>query len=284
MKRLHITFLCILFTCMSWSQDLSLMTYNIRYATVNDQENQWEKRKEYLSQQVDFYAPDVFGIQEGLLSQLTFLNEALPSYTFIGVGRDDGKQKGEYCAIFFNEEKIQLLDERTFWLSPTPDKVSKGWDAALERICTYARFKDRVSGKVFLVFNTHFDHIGELAREKSAELIVQKVAEINKDDDPVIIMGDFNLNEKSKAITYLSSVFNDTRIVSETSPFGPFGTFTGFEFHEPVKDRIDYIFCSKENISVKKYGVLTDSKDSKYPSDHFPVLVEINMDLNTINK
>ena len=155
--------------------------------------------------------------------------------------------------------------------------MSKGWDAALERICTYAKFKDKVSGNVFLVFNTHFDHIGEVAREKSAALIVKMVAEINKDNVPVIIMGDFNLNEKSKAITYLSSVFNDSKITSEAKPFGPHGTFNGFEFHEPVKDRIDYIFCSKDNISIKKYGVLTDSKDGKYPSDHFPVLVKLKI-------
>ena len=277
MKRNHITILCIFFSCIVWSQELSVMTYNIRYATVNDQENQWEKRKEYLTQQIDFYAPDVFGIQEGLHSQLAFIDESLSTYAFIGVGRDDGKEKGEYCAIFFNTEKLQVLAEDTFWLSPTPALVSKGWDAALERICTYAKFKDKVSGHIFFVFNTHFDHIGEVAREKSAELIVKMAAEINKDNIPVIIMGDFNLNEKSKAITYLSSAFNDSRVVSETRPFGPHGTFTGFEFHEPVKDRIDYIFCSKENISVKKYGVLTDSKDGKYPSDHFPVFVKLNI-------
>jgi len=281
MKRNHITFICIFFSCIGWSQELSLMTYNIRYATVNDQENQWEKRKEYLTQQIDFYAPDVFGIQEGLHSQLAFIKESLSDYTYIGVARDDGKEKGEYCAIFFNTEKLQILAEGTFWLSPTPEMVSKGWDAALERICTYAKFKDKISGNIFFVFNTHFDHIGKVAREKSAELIVKKVTEINKDNVPVIIMGDFNLNEKSQAISYLSSVFNDSKIASEAKPFGPHGTFTGFEFYEPVKDRIDYIFCSKENISVKKYGVLTDSKDSKYPSDHFPVLVKIN--LNTVN-
>ena len=253
------------------------MTYNIRYATVNDQDNQWDKRKKYLSQQIDFYAPDVFGIQEGLQSQLTFIEESLSNYVYIGVGRDDGKEKGEYCAIFYSTEKLELLSEDTFWLSPTPEVVSKGWDAALERICTYAKFKDKVSGHIFYVFNTHFDHIGEVAREKSAELIVKKAAEINKDQIPVIIMGDFNLNEKSKAITYLSSIYNDSRLVSEAQPFGPHGTFTGFQFQAPVKDRIDYIFCSKQNIRVKKYAVLTDSKDSKYPSDHFPVLVKLHI-------
>ncbi len=277
MKRYHLVLLIILFSSYSWSQELSLMTYNIRYATVNDGENQWEKRKGYLAEQIAFYGPDVFGIQEGLDHQIDFLKKSLSDYSYVGVGRDDGKKKGEYCAIFYHKEKLQLIIEDTFWLSPTPEKVSKGWDAALERICTYALFEENVSGKRFLVFNTHFDHIGEKARENSAELIVKKVTEINKDNVPVFILGDFNLNENSKAITYLSTVFNDSRSSSEAKPFGPHGTFTGFEFHEPVKDRIDYIFSSKENTSVKKYGVLTDSKDGKYPSDHFPVIVKVKM-------
>lgn len=257
------------------AQSLSAMTYNIRYATTNDGENQWEKRKDFLTDQISFYAPDVFGIQEGLQHQVGFIDEKLQNYAFVGVGRDDGDKKGEYCAIFYNKEKLDLLGQSTFWLSTSPEKVSVGWDAAMERICSYGFFMEKETGAMFWVFNTHFDHIGELAREKSSELIVQKIREINKDNLPVILMGDFNLNDQSKAIEYLSSSLNDSRNISLNSPFGPFGTFTGFEFHEPVKDRIDYIFCSKENIQVEKYAVLTDSKDSKYPSDHFPVYVEV---------
>ncbi len=277
MKRYHIAFIFIFLSSIGFSQDLSLMTYNIRYATVNDGENQWEKRKEFLVDQIAFYAPDVFGIQEGLEHQLTFIKDSIAKYDYVGVGRDDGKKKGEFCAIFFNKEKLELISEQTFWLSPTPDKVSKGWDAALERICTYALFTDKTSGHKFWVFNTHFDHIGEIARENSAKLIVEKVNEINKDNFPVFVMGDFNLNENSKAISYLASVFNDSRSVSEARPFGPHGTFTGFEFHNPVKDRIDYIFSSRNDVVIKKYAVLTDSKESRYPSDHFPVLVKVSL-------
>ena len=258
------------------AQSLSAMTYNIRYATTNDGDNQWEKRKDFLTDQISFYAPDIFGIQEGLQHQVDFIDGQMPTYNFFGVGRDDGGKKGEYCAIFYNREKLDLLGQSTFWLSTTPEKVSVGWDAAMERICTYGFFMEKETGAMFWVFNTHFDHIGELAREKSASLIVEKIKEINKDNLPVIIMGDFNLNDQSKAIKYLSSSFNDSRNISLNSPFGPFGTFTGFKFDEPVKDRIDYIFCSKANIQVEKYAVLTDSKDSKYPSDHFPVFVEVN--------
>jgi endonuclease/exonuclease/phosphatase family metal-dependent hydrolase len=275
MRRILLLFMILGVVYSTKAQSLSAMTYNIRYATTNDGDNQWEKRKEFLTDQISFYAPDIFGIQEGLQHQVDFIDEQLAAYDFIGVGRDDGDKKGEYCAIFYNKEKLDLLGQSTFWLSTSPEKVSVGWDAAMERICTYGFFMEKETGAMFWVFNTHFDHIGVLAREKSSELIVQKIKEINKDNLPVILMGDFNLNDQSKAIKYLSSSFNDSRNISLNSPFGPFGTFTGFEFHEPVKDRIDYIFCSKENIQVKKYAVLTDSKDSKYPSDHFPIFVEV---------
>lgn len=253
------------------------MTYNIRYATVNDGKNQWDNRKEFLSDQINFYAPDIFGIQEGLEQQVNFLDSTLTNYSYFGVGRDDGKQQGEYCAIFYNQERCQLLAQDTFWLSETPEKVSKGWDAAYERICTYGFFMDKETGVNFWVFNTHFDHIGDIAREKSAALIVEKIKQINKDGFPVFIIGDLNLNQKSKPITYLSSIYNDTYQVSKEKPFGPFGTFTGFAFDKPVQDRIDYIFVSRNTIEVQKYGVLTDSKDFRYPSDHFPVIVKATL-------
>lgn len=267
-------FLFVLIAQLS-AQEMRFMTYNIRYANVNDGDNQWEKRKEYLGDQIEFYAPDVIGIQEGLQLQVNYLNARLAEYDFIGVGRNDGKNKGEYCAIFYDRRKLDVLEQDTFWLSEHPEKVSVGWDAAMERICTYGLFSNKITGKKFWVFNTHFDHIGVLAREKSAVLIAQKIKEINEGNFPVILMGDFNLNDQSKAITFLSGEFNDTRMVSKNRPFGPFGTFTGFAFEEPVKDRIDYIFCSKEDIRVQKYAVLTDSRDQKYPSDHFPVLIQV---------
>lgn len=282
MKSFVKAFFLVMVSYHGFAQDLTVMTYNIRYATENDGDNQWEKRKQFLSDQVSFYQPDVYGVQEGLEHQLLYLKESNEKYDYVGVGRDDGLRKGEFCAIFFNKKRVILHSQDTFWLSTTPEKVSKGWDAALERICTYALFTDVHSGLKFWVFNTHFDHIGEEARERSAELIVKKISEINKEAYPVFLLGDFNLNEKSKAIVYLSSVLNDTRSASEESPFGPFGTFNGFEFKEPVKDRIDYIFTSKNGVRIKKYAVLTDSKDLKYPSDHFPVLVKA--EISGINK
>ena len=259
------------------SQSFKLMTYNIRYDTSNDGENQWSERKDFLSNQISFYSPDVFGIQEGLHHQLLYLNETLINYKYVGVGRDDGQEKGEYCAIFYNSKKLKLIKSDTFWLSETPNKISVGWDASMERICTYILLKDVKTNQQFWVFNTHFDHIGNEARINSTALIFDKINELNSENTPVILMGDFNLTPDSKPIQYLSKVMNDSKNSSKSKPFGPIGTFNGFHFNEPVSKRIDYIFTSKNNIKVVKYAVLSDSKNLKYPSDHLPVFVKIKL-------
>lgn len=257
------------------AQSYKVMTYNIRFDNVNDGENQWSKRKGFLSNQITYNNPDIFGIQEGLHHQVQYLDSTFVNYNYIGVARDDGKTKGEYSAIFYNKEKFDVLKQGTFWLSETPNKISVGWDAAMERICTYGLLKDKKSNQQFLVFNTHFDHIGKEARVKSAALILNKTDEFNTKSLPVIVMGDFNLKPEEAPIKLLSESLNDTKKVSELKPFGPTGTFNGFKFNKPVSNRIDYIFTSKNNISVKKYAVLSDSKDCKYPSDHLPVVVDI---------
>ena len=277
MKNILIILVFISFSGSVIGQTYKIMTYNIRYDNPNDGENQWSKRKAFLSNQITFYEPDVFGIQEGLHHQVKYLDSVLVNYNYVGIGRDDGKTKGEYSAIFYNAKKLEYIQENTFWLSETPQKISVGWDASMERICTYALFKDLKTNQHFWVFNTHFDHIGNEARIKSTELIVKKIKAFNKRSLPVIVMGDFNLKSGSKPIQYLSKVFNDTKKVSEMNPFGPIGTFNGFKFSEPVIHRIDYIFTSKHNIKVNKYAVLSDSKDCKYPSDHLPVIVEIEI-------
>lgn len=257
------------------SQSYKFMTYNIRYDNVNDGENQWSKRKVFLSDQIAYNNPDIFGIQEGLHHQIKYLDSTFANYNYIGVGRDDGKTKGEYTAIFYNKEKFKVLKEGTFWLSETPEKISVGWDASMERICTYGMFKDKTTKQQFFVFNTHFDHIGKAARVKSAALIIDKVKTFNSNSLPVIVMGDFNLRPNEKPIQLLSGVLNDTKKSSILKPFGPEGTYNGFKFNKPVLNRIDYIFTSKKNIKVLKYAVLSDSKDCKYPSDHLPVIVDV---------
>ncbi len=256
------------------AQSYKVMTYNIRYDNPNDGDNQWSKRKAFLSNQIAYNNPDVFGIQEGLEHQVKYLDSIFTEYNYVGVGRDDGKTKGEYSAIFYNKERLSILSEGTFWLSETPNKISIGWDASMERICTYGLFKIKDSDQRFWVFNAHFDHIGNVAREKSAELIIKKIKEFNINNLPVIVMGDFNLKPETKPIQLFSKVLNDTKNVSALKPFGPTGTYNGFNFNKPVSNRIDYVFTSKKNIKVLKYAVLSDNKECKYPSDHLPVIID----------
>ena len=255
------------------SQEVEVMSYNIKFANENDGENSWSNRKEHITNQIKFYEPEILGVQEALVSQLKHFESEIKNYKYVGVGRDDGKEAGEFSAIFYNAKEFEVLENNTFWLSETPAEISVGWDAAMERICTYAKFKDKASGKSFWVFNTHFDHVGEKARENSAKLIWEKISSLNKENLPVILMGDLNLEPQTSAIQFLSEKMNDSKTLAELD-FGPEGTFNGYNFNEAVKRRIDYIFVS-DNIEVKKYAVLSDSKDLKYPSDHLPVMVEV---------
>lgn len=257
------------------AQDLKIITYNIRFDNPNDGENKWDLRKDFLSKQIQFYTPDVFGIQEGKLHQLHYLDSTLADYKYIGIGRDNSPKQGEFSAVFYNHKKLRLIKESTFWLSETPEKVSKGWDAMFERICTYGLFEDIKTKQKFYIFNTHFDHVGVAARTNSAKLIIEKINAINKEKLPFILTGDFNSATDSEAYKYLSAELNDTRIISRTGSFGPSGTFNNFEFHKPVDLLIDFIFTSKNNIEVTKHAVLSDSKDCKYPSDHLPVYAEV---------
>ena len=153
-------------------QSHSIMSYNIRYDNEWDKVNSWEIRKDEVIKLIYEYDPGIIGIQEGLLNQVRYINNAFNNYDYFGVGRDDGKDRGEFCSIFYDKTRYDLQKSSTFWLSETPGKISVGWDAALERICTYGLFLDKKKGQNFWVFNTHFDHIGSIAREKSAELIL----------------------------------------------------------------------------------------------------------------
>ena len=278
MNKILFFIVMMLFTGILIGQNYKIMTYNIRYDNPKDGENQWSKRKEFLRDQIAFYEPDVFGIQEALYHQLTFLNDHLTDYNYVGIGRDDGKTKGEFSALFYKKDRLKVVKQNTFWLSDTPDKISVGWDASMERICTYALLEDKTSKRQFWVFNTHFDHIGKEARVKSAQLIIKEITKLNNQKFPVILMGDLNSAPESEQVKYLSEVMNDAKLISKENPFGPFGTFNGFHFDQPVSRRIDYIFTSKGNIKVSKFAVLSDSKNLRYPSDHLPVFVKIKID------
>ncbi|WP_405330330.1 endonuclease/exonuclease/phosphatase family protein [Leeuwenhoekiella sp. LLG6367-2.1] len=277
MKTLLYTLIFVFSITGLCAQELGLMSYNIRLATESDAENAWSKRKEFLKNQVLFYAPDVMGIQEALPEQMQYLNDNLKDYKSLGVGRE-GENKGEFSALFYNAAKLDVLKSDTFWLSETPDTISTGWDAALPRICTYALFQDKSSNEKFYVFNTHFDHVGVEARKKASELILAKMNELNTENVDVFLTGDLNLEPDSAPITVLKSDLFDTYDIAPMGPFGPSGTYNGFNFDEPVTRRIDYIFQGKLNTNlVLKHAVLSDSKNLRYASDHLPVYVLIKL-------
>jgi endonuclease/exonuclease/phosphatase family metal-dependent hydrolase len=276
-KKIIVSVVFLLMGFFSNAQTLKVMTYNIRLDVDSDGTNAWPFRKEYFSSQIQFYNPDVFGIQEAKPNQVIDISKALLEYNNVGIGRD-GIGQGESSNIFYKKERFTVKESNTFWLSETPNTISKGWDAALNRVCTYALFKDLKTKQLFWVFNTHLDHIGEQARTKGIELILSKIKELNTKKYPVILMGDLNSEPQDDRILLLKKAMDDTRAVSIEKPFGPSGTFNNFKHNEPVTKLIDYIFISKNSIlKVKKYAVLSDSKDLKYPSDHLPVYVEINL-------
>lgn len=253
------------------------MTYNIKYENVNDTVNNWNFRKEAMVQLIQHYGPSFLGMQEVLHNQLEYLDSNLPDYAYIGVGRDDGKQKGEYSPILYNTKAFKVVHTNTFWLSPTPEKVSKGWDAALERICTYGLFMELKTGKQLYVFNTHFDHVGIEARKQSVNLILQQIKEVNTENLPVVVTGDFNLEPDSEPIQLIQQGMTDAQHATQQPFYGPTGTFNGFDPDMVLDRRIDYIFV--ENLQVKSYLHIDDRmENNKHISDHLPVLAELGME------
>jgi endonuclease/exonuclease/phosphatase family metal-dependent hydrolase len=273
MKRQFFPLLLILSFNLS-AQTIEAITFNIRFNNPNDGANAWENRKAEVASMLRYYAPDILGTQEGLLDQIEYLDSALQEMKYVGVGRDDGKQKGEFCAVFYNTNRFELKDSGTFWLSETPEKISIGWDAALERICTYLLLHDQ-NGQLFYVFNTHFDHVGQQAREASAKLIIEKIKEINDPDYPVLLMGDFNLPPDAEAIKYLQRELEDPLQNSVTLFHGPIGTFNGFDTNRVMERRIDYIF--QTGFQVLRYRHIDDRRtENLHISDHLAVYAELN--------
>lgn len=257
------------------------MSFNIRYNNPNDGENSWPNRDQNVRSMVQFNKVDLLGLQEVLKNQLDDLVRLLPEYDHFGVGRRDGKEGGEYSPIFFKNEKFKLLDGGTYWLSETPNVPSKGWDAALNRIVTWVKLLDKSNNMVFYHFNTHFDHQGIVARKESAKLLVKLIFQ-TAGKSPASLTGDFNFTSKDEPYDVLTKsgaiedgiVLFDAGVVSEVPHHGPTGTWTGFESAGTPGEKIDFIFV-KNNFRVLRHGVLSDTFDGKFPSDHMPVLTEI---------
>lgn len=275
----RITFLCLLLTLFAApsafarksSAPLRVATYNIRMNTAGDKENAWPNRAAEVRALINFHRFDIFGTQEGFIGQLKDLLE-LPGFAYVGVGRDDGKEEGEHSAIFYRKDRFEVLQHGDFWFSLTPEEPSFGWDAKIRRICSWAEFKDKESGKRFFVFNSHFDHQGPIARKESAKLLIQKIKTI-AGKRPFFCTGDFNAVPTDEPIRILYEKFSDSYKVSENPPYGPEGTSNGFKHDSPLNNRIDYIFVNP-SIRVLRYGVLSDSKNNRYPSDHLPVVID----------
>lgn len=276
--RPYITLILLLslFYFPSIAQSFKAATYNIRLKTDSDVGNMWEDRKEALCDLVKYHQFDIFGTQEGFIEQLQDMKVLLPYMDFIGVGRDDGKLKGEHSAIFYSKDRFDLLDHGTFWLSGTDlTRPNKGWDAALPRICTWGIFKDKKNDRKFIFMNTHFDHVGVEARSESAKLILNKANELAH-NLPLILTGDFNIDQHNEGYKLIaeSEIVDDAYALAPLK-YVPNSTFNGWGKSLKKEQRIDHIFVSKE-FDVSRYGILTDTYMGKFPSDHFPVLVDID--------
>lgn len=265
---LKLGFLLCLFTTAVVAQDLTVLSYNIRYNSQSDGEDLWDLRKGELVDQIHQHSPHSFGVQEATAVQMQYILEALPEYAYVGVGRDDGASKGEYSAIFYLKEKFEVLESNTFWLSDTPTVVSKAWDAALPRICTYAKLKAHSNGKEYWHFNTHFDHIGTIARNESAKLIVNQINQMTKKGSAVVITGDFNAQPKDAPIETIKKSFKDP--LDALALKGPKGTFNAFVIGAALDRRIDYIFY--RGLTPLKYTHLDEKRaNGRWISDHLPV-------------
>ena len=251
---------------------VNIITYNIRYNNPGDGVNAWPNRKDNVKALVKFHDADILCVQEALAEQFDALSENT-NFDFVGVGRDDGKRKGEFSAIYFDKTRFTKKDGGTFWLSETPEVPSKGWDAVLPRICSWVKLYDKLNKQEFIVFNTHYDHVGVKARIESAKLIKQKIQEIAP-KLPVVYTSDLNVTPETEAIATIKSFLQDAKEISVEQPYGPAGTFNSFDFNSELKNRIDYIFVNN-GFNVQKFAVLSDSKDKKYFSDHLPVFVRL---------
>jgi len=256
------------------AQSLNIATYNLRYDNKGDSLNPWPQRLPMQANLIKFHDFDIFGTQEGLYHQLQDLKKALPDYDYLGIGRDDGKQAGEFSAIFYKTAQFKVLDKGNFWLAPVTDKPNKGWDAALPRICSWAKFQEKKSGNTFYFFNVHFDHRGKQAQAESAKLLLQKIKTI-AGSTPSILTGDFNINQREAPY----DILNNSALLKDAYELTPLkyaglGTFNSFDIKTNSDSRIDHIFLTSQ-FKVKRYGILTDSYKGKVPSDHFPVLIEV---------
>lgn len=263
-----------------WSSEIRLATYNIRYDNPNEDDagNLWQNRRTLMANLINNYDFDIMGAQEALPNQINDLQTALPQFKWLGIGRDGEGTNSEACPIFYKPEKFELLKTGNFWLSTTPSVPSKGWDAQLKRICTWAQFKDKASGYHFFVFNTHFDHVGATARLESTNLMQQKIREIAGTNATAFMTGDLNQDQNNPNYSLIvnGTVLKDTYTVALSRLNATRGTLNSFNPNSTTKGRIDHIFVTANAyVQVKYWAVLTDSYSGRVPSDHFPIMTKL---------
>ncbi len=301
MKKIYLTLLIsILFPFFANAKgpaEFNMATYNLRMPAKSDFKHgdTWAARSPRMADLIRFHEFNIFGTQEGFRWQLDSLKSMLPGYDFIGVAREDGKEKGEHSAIFYDTNMFQVLDHGDFWLSETPDKPGLGWDAACIRICTWGKFRHKPSGKDFLYFNLHMDHVGKKARIESVKVIEEKIKEFGS-KLPIFLSGDFNVDQNNECYKFIvdSGIFQDSYELANVK-YAPNGTFNAWRPAVFSKSRIDHIFVTP-GVKVRRYGILTDTYRSfenvegsldaddsfkiklvdatiRMPSDHFPVMI-----------
>ncbi|ARS42895.1 endonuclease [Sphingobacteriaceae bacterium GW460-11-11-14-LB5] len=276
MKLLLTALLLSLTTLVVKAQQITIGTFNIRYDNPADSGNLWINRAPVVANLIRFHKFDVLGIQEGLKNQLDDISNALPEYARYGKGRDDGKDGGEHSAVFYRKDRFKLLKSGDFWLSESPDQPGKGWDATCcNRICSWVFLEDVQSKKKFYAFNVHYDHQGVVARKESSKLILKKIAEI-AGDAPALLTGDLNGGRDSEWYQRIatSGVLSDTH-TKVKFPYANNSSSNGFRTPRG-QTVIDHIFISKQ-FTATRWGILTDTYFGKFPSDHFPVLAEVEL-------
>lgn len=257
--------------------NLKVMSFNVRYDNPADSGNNWQYRRDRVANAIRFYGADIVGTQEVLHNQLEDLRSRLSDYSMVGVGREDGKQQGEYAALWYKKERFELVDSGNFWLSQTPEVAgSMGWDGACVRIASWARLRDRKSGRELIALNTHLDHVGVVARSEGVRLILNRVDSL-RGDLPAVVTGDFNSSPNSDVVAHVTGAETphhliDARTVAEVV-YGPDWTFQDFgRIATNDRERIDYVFTAGP-LKALTYGVLTETDNDRWLSDHCPVLV-----------
>lgn len=251
-------------------ETIKVMSYNIRLGVANDGENSWENRKEATPAMLNDKDPLVFGVQEAYKFQVDYILEQCPRYASVGVGRTDGIESGEHMSIFYNQEKVEIEDWGTYWLSETPDVPSKGWDAACFRTATWALLKIKETGREFFFVNTHLDHVGVEARMKGLALIVNNIADMNPDGIPMVLTGDFNVKADDPTLVELDKVMLSARVTAKDSDES-----TSFNGWGRSSQAIDYIYYSAFS-GCDDFKVVNETYAEKpYISDHYPVIATL---------